>query len=198
MSERIYTTMDKSTWGDGPWQHEPDKVQWTDEATGLPCLAVRNRFGAWCGYVGVDEDHPWHGLGCDDKAPGPAPDLVGRSADGYGMGGLIAVLGGKLDEFAETVAGRVEVHGGLTYAGFCQEGSEEEAICHVPEPGQSDNVWWFGFDCHHCDDIGPGLEARERELGHEPIRAGTERYRTLGYVQAEVASLARQVSEAGA
>lgn len=45
-------------WGPGPWQDEPDKVQWPDEATGLPCLIVRNHIGTLCGYVGVAEGHP--------------------------------------------------------------------------------------------------------------------------------------------
>lgn len=44
-----YTTKDKSTWGDGPWQHEPDKMQYEDPDTGLPCLIVRNAVGALCG-----------------------------------------------------------------------------------------------------------------------------------------------------
>lgn len=56
-----YRTMDKSSWGAGPWQDEPDKKQWQDAATGLPCLIVRNRGGALCGYVGVAFGHPWHG-----------------------------------------------------------------------------------------------------------------------------------------
>lgn len=51
-------TIDKSSWGEGPWQHEPDKVQWQDEATGLPCLIVRHHhYGHWCGYVGVSKGH---------------------------------------------------------------------------------------------------------------------------------------------
>lgn len=53
---------DKSTWGPGPWQEEPDKIQWTDQRTGLPCLVVRSEtLGNWCGYVGVPEGHPLHG-----------------------------------------------------------------------------------------------------------------------------------------
>lgn len=52
--------IDKSEWGDGPWQNEPDKIQWTDEATGYPCLIVRQQyFGHLCGYVGVPEGHPY-------------------------------------------------------------------------------------------------------------------------------------------
>lgn len=55
-----YKTIDKSKWGDGPWQSEPDKKQWLDEETGYPCLIVRNgqEIGALCGYVGVHKGHP--------------------------------------------------------------------------------------------------------------------------------------------
>lgn len=60
METKSWTTTDKSDWEDGPWQDEPDKIQWTDEATGLPCLAVRNEGGAWCGYVGMTKGHPWY------------------------------------------------------------------------------------------------------------------------------------------
>lgn len=48
---------------DGPWMSEPDKVHWIDPATDLDCLAVRNHFGAWCGYVGLPPGHPHHGAG---------------------------------------------------------------------------------------------------------------------------------------
>lgn len=49
----------------GPWDDEPDKVQWVDADTGLDCLAVRNHLGAWCGYVGVPKGHRFHGLDHD-------------------------------------------------------------------------------------------------------------------------------------
>ena len=56
---REYFTQDKSSYGPGPWMSEPDKRQWTDEATGLPCLIVRAEgMGHLCGYVGVPEGHP--------------------------------------------------------------------------------------------------------------------------------------------
>lgn len=58
MDTREYKTVDKSDWGRGEWQNEPDKVQWQDETTGLPCLIVRGPSGALCGYVGVAESHP--------------------------------------------------------------------------------------------------------------------------------------------
>lgn len=60
-NHREYRTADKSKWGDGPWQNEPDKVQWIDEATGLDCLIVRSPLGNLCGYVGVAPGHPLHG-----------------------------------------------------------------------------------------------------------------------------------------
>ena len=52
--------MDKSSFGDGPWQSEPDKEQWVDPKTGLSCILRRNNSGALCGYVGVPEGHPWY------------------------------------------------------------------------------------------------------------------------------------------
>lgn len=54
-----YHFVDKTAWGPGPWQDEPDKCQWIDPSTDLDCLAVRHpRYGHWCGYVGVPEGHP--------------------------------------------------------------------------------------------------------------------------------------------
>lgn len=63
-----YHSQDKSQWPEGPWKHEPDKVQWRDGATGLPCLIVRGPVGALCGYVGVSRDHPFYGLNYDNEA----------------------------------------------------------------------------------------------------------------------------------
>tara|TARA_R110000851_G_scaffold332811_1_gene510040 strand:- start:747 stop:1226 length:480 start_codon:yes stop_codon:yes gene_type:complete len=62
MKAREWTTVDKSSWGHGPWQSEPDKKQWTDEMTGFPCLIVRNGAGSLCGYVGVGPDHSFFDL----------------------------------------------------------------------------------------------------------------------------------------
>ncbi len=61
METKEYRTVDKTTWGEGPWQHEPDKKQWTDPTTGYPCLIVRGPVGALCGYVGIPMSHPLYG-----------------------------------------------------------------------------------------------------------------------------------------
>ena len=62
MEVREYRTMDKTEWGEGPWQTELDKRQWPDEDTGLPCVIIRHPFlGNLCGYVGVPPSHPAYG-----------------------------------------------------------------------------------------------------------------------------------------
>lgn len=60
-------TADRSKWGRGPWDFEPDdKVVWVDAPTGLDCMIKRNSFGAWCGYVGLPPGHPHHGKDCGE------------------------------------------------------------------------------------------------------------------------------------
>ena len=49
----------------------------------------------------------------------------------------------------ETLDG-VPVYGGISYTGACNG-----HICHVPKPGQPEDVWWFGFDCNHAFDLSP-------------------------------------------
>lgn len=52
--------IDKSSWARGQWDHEPDRVEWIDEDTKYPCIALRIlTHGAWCGYVGISKNHPY-------------------------------------------------------------------------------------------------------------------------------------------
>lgn len=53
--------IDRSGWGPGPWDGEPDVAFWRSAAGGLPAAAIRSGLGAWCGYVAVREGHPLHG-----------------------------------------------------------------------------------------------------------------------------------------
>lgn len=135
---------DKSKWGDGPWVNEPDKKQWQDEETGLPCLIHRNRLGALCGYVGVPAGHPWFEKDFLDIYP--------------------------------------EVHGGLTYSGFCAA-----HICHVVEDGEDDHVWWLGFDCAHGYDLCPNVRLPDDDVV----------YRTWEYAEEECRKLAKQAAAHG-
>lgn len=83
----------------------------------------------------------------------------------------------------------VEVHGGLTYGAAC-DGSH---VCHVPAPGEPDDLFWLGFDCNHGGDIAPGMDARMQRYGRPELRFGGEAYRDLAYVRHEVESLADQL-----
>ena len=165
------TWIDKSTWGEGPWQSEPDKIQF--EAHGLPALIRRGPGGQLCGYVGVGPDHPWHGKGYSECLNEPRCE----------------------DVWCEhTAESTVKVHGGLTYAAPC-DADEGHGICHVPQPGQPEPAWWFGFDCAHSGDLTPGryhspeLDALYAEMGDY------ETYKTVEYVRTEVIDLARQLAE---
>lgn len=153
MAEPTTEPIDKSAWGDGPWQTEPDRVEF--EHAGLPCLLVRNpRSGNWCGYAAVPPGHPYHGMDYN-------------IAD-------------------------VEVHGGLTYANACAG-----QICHVPKPGEPDDVYWFGFDCAHFMDLVPGYAHLFK--GMPSLSADLrDTYRDVAYVTAETKRLAEQLAAKGA
>lgn len=168
MTTREYTTVDKSSWPRGEWDGEPDKIQWRDEATGLPCLIVRSPLGALCGYVGVTNAHAWHGKDYSDAIGTCSDDC----SDGYHYGHAIDSL--------------IRVHGGLTFSDRCSPGEDESrGICHVPEPGEPDHVWWFGFDCGHHRDLVPGVDAGYRSYD------GC--YKNISYVRREVTLLAAQL-----
>lgn len=162
-------------WGEGPWNNEPDKAQWVDEATGLDCLAVRNMGGGfWCGYVGVPKGHPAYGKGYNDV----------RMHD---------------DEY-------LGVHGGLTYSNTCAG-----EICHEPEPGRPDDVWWLGFDCAHAGDFSPQnnsyvghptlgefyKEPYDHFLAEKLSQVDLLRptYRTFEFVQEQCRHLAQQLKD---
>lgn len=142
-----YRYIDKSNWPHGPWDDEPDKIQWPDPVTGLPCLAVRSSMGNWCGYVGVPEGHPYF-----------------------------------MKEYGDV---DVACHGGLTFSGSCAEDGSDHGICHVVEPGESDRVWWLGFDCGHAFDLMPGMRLMEGSV-----------YRNLTYVQDQCFLIAAQLKAA--
>lgn len=158
MQTKEYTFVDRTGWPEGHWDNEPDKVQWQDEVTGLPCIARRTDRGHWCGYVGVSETN----------------SLFKKY-------------------YFDIIDANFSVHGGLTYSSFCDPQENEHGICHVPDAGEPDHIWWFGFDCAHAGDLSPGYCTMYKQLGFKSYE-GME-YRTLEYVKAECAQLARQLRE---
>jgi hypothetical protein len=203
-----YLSRDKSTWGDGPWQNEPDKVQYPDPHTGLPCLIVRNPMGALCGYVGVPKDHPAYGRHydqvdadvhggltfsghCRDTSPVEyqaqlaAMPKVREQAEKHPKGDAARIL-----KEWESV-----MH---SYEAWLEK-ARSRSICHLVDPEESDDVWWLGFDCGHAYDLAPGMIAQMRELGVASWRAdSTDVYRTIEYVKDQIADLAQQLKEMAA
>ncbi len=163
-------------WPVGPWDSEPDKVQWVDPETDLDCLIVRNHMGGLCGYVGVGPDHPFSGV------------HYGACVTEEGC------EGGWVDDPDHVHPERaLEVHGGLTFSSFCIESDQGEAygVCHVPEPGRPHKVYWYGFDCGHFQDLQPGMLAFEARMGWGRMEGLT--YRDVHYVKGECESLAQQL-----
>lgn len=119
------------------------------------------------------------------------------------------------DDRCQTPESVIDIHGGLTFSGLCREG---HVICHSPKDGRTARPYWFGFDTGHCMDFSPGMEASSRELElrygknpyadpnatYDPItgskseHGSVEVYRSIGYVKAQVESLAQQLAAIGA
>jgi len=191
-----YRTQDKSTWEvRGEWDNEPDKVQWKDEATGLPCLIVRGPLGAWCGYVGVSEGHKFFGKdyddvdadvhggltfakGCSDHSPEAFAKWSERVPSWRKEAAQFPVgdAARRLKEWAGCLENYDEWKARM----------EARSICHVPEAGESDRVWWFGFDCAHLGDLIPGMDDR---YGNDYDNT----YKGVNYVRQEVTKLAAQL-----
>lgn len=106
-----FTETKKDLWGRGPWLDEPDKMQW-ETASGLPGLIVRGALGSLCGYAGVQVPHPYFGIdyhGCPEKCGLPSYADDGEERCSH--------------EAPDAV---IEVHGGLTFSGFCQAATLEK------------------------------------------------------------------------
>jgi hypothetical protein len=89
----------------------------------------------------------------------------------------------------------VDVHGGLTYSDACQP-EAEHGICHIPEPGEPDDVWWFGFDFSHAFDLSPAMAVHYARI-NESLRPPwpKDRYTTRAEAETEVTRLAAQLKE---
>lgn len=201
-----FTTVDKSSWGEGQWGQEPDKMQFMDEATGLPCLIVRNRVGSLCGYCGVSSGHPLF-------------EKVYNDADVSVHGGLTfagfchddsreqwekwrqSMLKNKpsIEQFPRGYAAESWKNDGHLVDDYDAWKADQEctSICHKVEPGEDDRVWWLGFDCCHCYDLSPGLEAKMKQImpdrPDKPDGPYKGVYRDLAYVQDQCRSLASQL-----
>src|SRR5262249_33277868 len=119
------------------------------------------------------------------KTKAGLPGMIVRNGSGA-LCGYAAVAEGHpaFDKGYSEIECDITVHGGLTYAAFCNG-----RICHEPVSGEPDHVFWFGFDCAHCLDIYPARYSFESpEAAEERIRRlqpSAVAYRDINYVIAE-------------
>lgn len=142
--------------------------------------------GPWDGEIDKKQwEDPATGLAC----------LINRGPTGAWCGYVGVPEGHKFHRVGYMDLGvDLDVHGGLTFSDSCSPDAEEDKhICHKVEPGESDNVWWLGFDCGHSWDVIPAYLKPGSDLRGfvEP----TSTYRTQEYVTREVERLAQQISE---
>jgi len=60
-------SIDRTLWPPGPWDGEPDSLDWVSVGLPLdgsmqrvPCALRRSSAsGVWCGYINVPHSHPW-------------------------------------------------------------------------------------------------------------------------------------------
>jgi hypothetical protein len=172
----------KSEWGPGPWQDEPDRVEWNDERTGLACRIIRNMWsGNFCGYAGIPATHPYFGWGYDDDIKLAPGDLKDATINDVGIVNAFfyAMTGGQ-KHGTIPLGMTLKAHNGLSFAGNLL--------------GESSGLWFFGFDCGHAWDVTPALDMMlRRHLLNMPIP--DRQYRDVEYVKKEVTALAFQLRQ---
>ncbi len=112
------------------------------------------------------------------------PCIMQRNALGNWCG-YVAVSPGHILYGVDARNIDIEVHGGLTYANACMG-----AVCHIPKPGEPDDVWWLGFDAAHAGDRVPEM-AFSITTG-EPRE--WETYRDQDYIKEQTEGLADQLA----
>lgn len=155
---------------------------WTT-AAGFRAVVRMGSMGFRCGYVAVPKGHPLHGVeyGAQCEA------LKSVEDEAIGKRGIIpAILAASTGAFQSPDV-VFDVHGGITYSG-------EDAGYPVPHDG----LWWFGYDCGHCDDAPSDeylAEMRAKFPNQSFMWSRDGVHRSLSYCEAECESLARQIVE---
>src|SRR3990167_1303892 len=132
MQQKSWNLIDKSSWPNGAWKKEPDKVQWMSLTSRTLCLAVRQGMGYWCGYAAIERKHPLHSIGYMQCSTNSCRSIKCRHSPG-------ALL---------------SIHGGVTYAG---PEDPYAKLSFSKDRGDPKNLWLFGFDCAHAGDKVPTL-----------------------------------------
>lgn len=151
-------------------------------------VVVFSDMGHRCGYVAVKPSHPLFGIYYNQDIK--SPELLQEIKSSHiGKKGIIDVFCWNGE--STTLSLLINVHGGLTYSHLGYKTSYPTI--------QFDKVWWFGFDCAHCDD------SSDKEMLHKvfPQRyAELRKYnlfnfsgtvRTLDYVENECLNIIQQL-----
>jgi hypothetical protein len=177
-------------YGEGPWEDEPDKVQWLDTLTGLHCLIIRSvEAGSLNGYVGLYHGHPAHGKSMDWRRP-----LV------MGITPLSEAMTSDPECRSSCLGQDIAVHGGLNFAGPSvvpvTQDEEGRSLCIADDrTGAGEDLWWFGFSCSHSGDGTPVVLQMEGDGRKGWVKDWP--YRDVFYAGRECGMLARQLSEIG-
>jgi hypothetical protein len=135
-----------------------------------------------CGYVGVDNSHPLFGVQYNDQSDKITKQMVEDLTLG-GRSPILLLTAAVNSDDGQSIRRSpdvlFDVHGGLTF-------SSGNKMFDPDYPIKSD-LWWFGFDCTHCDD--GVIEPDEFDMKYFRGQA-----RSLEYVSAQCESLATQMA----
>ena len=132
--------------------------------------------GHRCGYVGVPEGHPLHGVSYNEHTPNVRP--VG-AAEPFGKRGILSLLTADMEHQRLDII--FDVHGSLTFSNTRKDGGA---------------LWWFGFDCAHSDDLpSPEWIAKQSAVMKGLYSHRDGEHRSLDYCVQECESLAQQIVE---
>ena len=162
------------------------------EYKGMKCVVTFQKHGHRCGYVGVPKGHPLYGKDYSDYLDIKKEDMGDKE-----ISGIFPLFSALLDDDERIrIEAYFNCHGGITYSG---------GGCNSSYPIPSD-LWWFGFDCAHCDDGKDFILAMKLFPEYSEQIAMTRRIeegysndyviiRELNYVEDECKKLADQLIE---
>jgi hypothetical protein len=107
----VRTLYDKSSWGPGPWQDEPDDVRWSDSVTGIRCMLWRaSGVGRWCGHCSLPGGHPWERLRAEDIPVSTVGHAITSKGVVNGDGGGLIWIGFECDGLKPAVKVPARAH----------------------------------------------------------------------------------------
>lgn len=150
------------------WENEPNELAFFDKITGYQCYIKRRMNDSYiylCGYVKIEENHPFHGLQYDNQLMISSRKMITIKNKTY-----------FVDEYEdrdyETPSTLLDFYRGITYSDF-DDGS------FLPKG------FWYGFTCSHSGDL-----YRLEDFGNKTLT-----YRNIEYVKNECLLLARKLKE---